>query len=141
MSATLSALLDTLLPGGEGFPAASKARTDEWLAGEARFRETVERTLALLPEGFAGFSDAGRTKTLRDIETNHRELFDAMVVAAYSAYYTRPAVLGVIAALCGYKSGPPQPGGYDLPAFDPEILAVSRSRLTLWRDPKTEKRG
>jgi hypothetical protein len=136
MSAT--ALLDTLLPGGEGFPPASGVGLDGWIAGRPRFAPALAELVAALPEDFATRAPAARTATLTALEADRPELFGAVVVAAYSGYYTNPEVLAVVEARCGYKARPPQPGGYALPAFDPAILAVPRARAPLWRDPNRD---
>jgi hypothetical protein len=105
---------------------------------QARFRPALDALIAVLPGDFAALSAEARTDALKAVEAGKADLFDAATVAIYSAYYTRPHVLAAIEAARGYKAGPPQPGGYALPAFDPEILRVPRSRARLWRDPNTE---
>ena len=138
MNGRLDALLDTLLPGGAGFPPASDVGLGEWLMKQARFESSIADLLARLPEDFEGMPAQSRSLQLQDIEANEPEVFGAAVVAAYSGYYTRPAVLDVIEAACGYKSGPPQPGGYELPPFDDAILEIPRSRAPSWRNPDAE---
>ncbi len=138
MSAKMTALLDTILPGGEGFPSASTASVGAWLVTQERFLPSVEKLIGQLPEGFAHAAPPIRTDMLSSLEKKEPALFDIVTVAVYSGYYTRPEVLAVIETERGYKATPPQPGGYDLPAFDPTLLSVPASRPPQWRDPEKE---
>lgn len=138
MKQVLDAILDTMLPGGEGFPNGAATDASDWLLVQDRFRPALEALIADLPSNFVDATEADRINALRAAETSSPVAFDAATIAIYSAYYTRSDVLAVIEAVRGYKAGPPQPGGYDLPGFDPEILAVPRTRSGLWRDPDEE---
>ena len=136
MNRRLVAMLDTLLPGGDGFPSASAAGVPEWLSGETRFAPVLDEMLELLPEGFEEKGPGARAELLAQVETAAPGRFNDAVVAAYSAYYTRPAVLDAVEAACGYRAGPPQPGGHHLPPFDDSILKVPKSRRQIWLDPE-----
>ncbi len=138
MNARLDALLDTMLPGGDGFPSASAAGVREWLLGESRFAHALAEVLELLPERFEDQEFDVRAELLAKIEKTAPGRFNDAVLAAYSGYYTRPSVLAVIETACGYKAGPPQPGGYELPPFDESILNVPGSREPSWLDPSKE---
>lgn len=138
MNETVRALVDTMLPGGGGFPSAASVGCAEWLESEARFRSSVATLADLLSSDFAGLSTDDRVAQLSAIEGKHAALFDSVTAAVYSAYYTRPAVLAALEEMSGYKATPPQPGGYELPRFDPAVLDVPRSRGSLWRDPDKE---
>ena len=98
-------VLDALLPGGEGFPAASAMGLAERIEANPRLSLAWE---AVLPHLEGRADDDG----LRAVEAAHPGLFGAAVVAAYSAYYTAPEVLAVIEAKTGYSASPPQPEGY-----------------------------
>ena len=134
----LAALLDCLLPGEEGFPPGSAGGAVDWLLTQARFIAPLGKVVAALPDGFDSMAPEKRAEALADVERAHPEVFGAAVIGAYSAYYTRPDVLQVIEAKCGYKAGPPQPGGYTLDAFDPDILSVPKARAASWRNPDEE---
>ena len=137
MKQIIEAVADVMLPGGSGFPRAAETGAVHWLMGQSRFLPSLEALASELPAGFEdGVSE--RTKTLKTVEMEAPDIFDAATVAIYSAYYTRPEVLAAIATARGYKAGPPQPGGYALPAFDPSILDVPSSRGRQWRDPEQE---
>lgn len=124
--------LDRLLPGGEGFPPASALGLAGRLADEPRFARAWAALLDRLPR------EVGRAE-LEQAEADAPEVFGAALNAAYSLYYTDPQVLAVMERATGYKAAPPQPGGYALPAFDPEMLAVPAARAALWRDPREEE--
>ena len=134
----IDAILDTMLPGGEGFPPASATGAAAWLEGQARFRPALDDLASRLPPDFATSAPGARTEMLRILEAEEPAVFDAATVAIYSAYYTRPAVLAAIEAARGYKAAPPQPGGYALAPFDAALLAVPAARAALWRDPDKE---
>lgn len=134
----LRALLDTLLPGDGGdWPAAGSHGLAETMRDMSHLRgdgkEALETVLAKLPEGFAAQSAEDREDQLARIESAEPEAFGAVVVAAYNAYYTDPAVRDTIERLCGYENRPPQPLGYDLPPFDERLLAEVKARGPIWR--------
>jgi hypothetical protein len=129
MSAPL--LLDTLLPGDGDFPPGHIVA--EALAAHDRFAPALAKVLALLPEDFASQPREARDATLAAIEATHPEAFGALVLAAYSLYYTHPTVAAVLEAGTGYRAGPPQPGGHALAPFDPELLAIPAARAPLYR--------
>jgi hypothetical protein len=55
------------------------------------------------------------------------------MIAAYSLYYTDPAVVRVIGRLTGHSAAPPQPQGHALPPFDPAMVAIPAARPPLYR--------
>ena len=138
MSRMIGAIMDTLLPGGAGFPSASEAGAPERIMTEERLLVPLRALADRLPPDFAGMPSPRRADLLAALEAASPALFSDAVVASYSAYYTRPAVLAVIEAACGYKARAPQPGGYDVSPFDPDLLAIPRSRAASWRNPRTE---
>jgi hypothetical protein len=138
MSGVIGAVMDTLLPGGAGFPSASEAGASDWIMTEERLLLPLRALADRLPPDFADMALPWRAETLAAMEAASPALFSDAVVSSYSAYYTRPAVLAVVEAACGYKARAPQPGGYDVPPFDPDLLAIPRSRAASWRNPRTE---
>ncbi|KMK64894.1 hypothetical protein [Puniceibacterium sp. IMCC21224] len=138
MTDPLTALLDTLLPGdGTDWPAAGAqglaARMTELAADLPGGAEALDTVLGALPDGFSGLDAAPREDILREIETNMPERFDAVVTAAYNAYYTNPAIRDVIERLSGYENRPPQPLGYTLEPFDESLLDAVKARGPIWR--------
>lgn len=134
----LEAAFNRLLPGGDGFPRAGDIGLAAWIDGQPRFAPATGWLLDALSGDFAQLLPDEQHAQLATVETQNAERFGAVVVAAYSGYYTHPDVLAVVEAKCGYKARPPQPGGYDLDAFDPAILAVPRGRPPSFRDPNKE---
>ena len=130
--AALDALLDNLLPGGEGFPPASTAniaatvRTRlEQLGGDAEARIAA----ALLV-----------TDSLAGLERDRPALFDLFRRVAYLAYYEAPAVIAAIRATGIDYRGAPQPRGSDLAPFDPATDAPTHGRGR-WKTPTETERG
>lgn len=116
MIAKLAAVLDLMLPGGDGFPAASDIGLADWLAGRPEFAGAVQDVLALCP-------DVPNETALAAAERTAPTEFGRLQVGAYSGYYTHPKVLAVIERETGYSARPPQPDGYILPPFDMALLA------------------
>jgi hypothetical protein len=125
----IAALLDTLLPGGEGFPPAGS------LPGlKPRIAEAAHPVVALLPADFASRDARSREALLQAIERKVPAAFGRLVAALYLAYYVEPDVRAVLARAHGYEARPPQPGGHDLAPFDPGLLDRQRRRPPFWRD-------
>lgn len=140
---TLACLLDTLLPGdGADWPAAGAldlARRAWDLAGEAPGgHRALETVLARLPDGFTALPAHAREAALAMIEAADPDAFAQVVAAAYSAYYTDPAIRAVIERLTGYENRPPQPDGYRLDPFDESLLDAVKARGPIWRVVPTE---
>ncbi len=134
----LSILLDTLLPGDEAlWPAAGQhglaQKTRDMAALAPGGLEALETVLKALPSTLPDESRDIREQTLREIEAAEPDAFDKVVTAAYNAYYTDPDIRDVIATLTGYENRPPQPRGYDLPAFDESLLDQVKARGPIWR--------
>ncbi|MFB2552329.1 hypothetical protein [Ensifer soli] len=125
-------VLDTLLPGGDGFPCASEAGLAAALDTNSELAEALSPLLALAGDAFAGMDEGERIACLERIEAADPDRFRATTTLAYAAYYTSPAVLAVISAMSGYRH-PPQPGGYVLPDFDEAVMATVRNNPVSWR--------
>jgi len=128
----LAALLDILLPGDGDFPNASATTLPVRLAAHARFAATVAPVLDALAQDFG-------EDEVRAVEAAQPAAFAALLTGVYSLYYTDPGVAAALARLTGYETRPPQPQGYDLPAFDPGLLAVPAARAPMYR-PTPEAR-
>src|SRR5579864_4945774 len=102
----LAAVLDTLLPGGEGFPSASAAETTAFLldqAGGTGLHDWLLPLLAGLDEAagghFAAHTPEQRTTLLQQLEAAQPLLFARLLALAYYSYYAQPAVIAVIRSL------------------------------------------
>ena len=129
----LSAALDVLLPGDMTFPAASAVGLATRLLEHPGLAEPALAAAARLDDGFADLDAAARIEAVAALERAEPTLFGRFVVAAYSGYYSTPAVLEVVERTSGYAARPPQPEGYVLPPFDPATLAVPASRPPSYR--------
>ncbi|HWE64094.1 MAG TPA: gluconate 2-dehydrogenase subunit 3 family protein [Chloroflexota bacterium] len=122
----LAAMLDTLLPGGEGFPSASAAGTTAFLldqAGPGGLRDWLLPLLAGLDAAagapFADVIPEQRATLLQQLEAAHPLLFARLLALAYFSYYAQPAVIAVIGSLGHDYHQTPQPLGYAMAPFDP----------------------
>lgn len=126
----LATLLDALLPGGEGFPAASAAGIAATV--RARLGRDAETRLAaaLLV-----------TDTAAGLERERPALFDLFRRVAYLAYYEAPDVIAAIRATGIDYRGAPQPRGYDLAPFDPATDAPTHQHGRWKTTAETERGG
>jgi hypothetical protein len=122
----LAAVLDTLLPGGEGFPSASATDTAAFLldqVGSAARREWLLPLLSELDDAAGGEFAAGdaeqRTALLQQLEAVQPLPFAKLLALAYYSYYAQPAVIAAIQALGHDYNQTPQPLGYEMAPFDP----------------------
>jgi len=132
----LSAMLDVLIPAREGIPGAGALGLALAVLDDARATEQqamLDDLLDQLPDDLEAREPAEREEILRRLESDTPASFGSVVNMAYTAYYTDPRVLRGISERTGYNPGPPQPDGYLLPAFDPELLEPVRNRHPLWR--------
>ncbi len=135
----LAAVLDTMLPGGSGFPAAREVSLAEWVAARPAFADAVATVLAALPADFAGRDAAARTDMLANLERSAPDAFRTLLTAAYGGYYTNPGVLAVIERATGHAARPPQPEGYELAPFDPKLLDRMRRARPSYREVPVDR--
>ena len=134
----LTQVQDELVPAYGTLPGAGSLgaglTVDGYLAERPRLRRPVLTALraievAVGDQLLADCDPRGRVAVLQEAETHKPEAFAELVRQTYNAYYTRPdvqATLGIDA--------PPQPAGFELPAFDESRLARVRTMGKLWRD-------
>lgn len=127
----LEGLLDILLPGDGDFPPASATGLPGRLLAHERFAATVPPVLAAM--------SAVTVAAVQAVEAAEPAAFAALLTGVYSLYYTDPGVAAALARLTLYETRPPQPLGYDLPAFDPALLAIPAARAPFYR-PTSEDR-
>lgn len=135
--ALLAAVLDRLLPGGDGWPAAGALGLGDTVRDQGRAipaqASATRAAIAALPAGFTDLPPPAQDDALRAVESAAPSDFAALVAAAYSAYYADARVQAVIAAKSGAPVRPPQPEGHVLPAFDESLLARVKARGPIWR--------
>lgn len=129
----LVAVLDTLVPAGEGFPESGALALDHVLAIAGASAEAASRlglALDAIEEAaraggvrdFAGASATEREDLLRRVERSHPDAFEALVRHTYDGFYTHPATI----ARLGLEPGPVQPRGHRIePAPLPDLARVS----------------
>ncbi len=122
----LAAVLDTLLPGGEGFPSASALDTAAFLldqVGPSAVQEWLLPLLSGLDDAADGDFAAGaaeqRVTLLQQLEVAQPLPFARLLALAYYSYYAQPAVIAEIHALGHDYNQTPQPLGYVMAPFDP----------------------
>ena len=129
--AMLRGLIDTLLPGGHGFPAASATGMAGQLAARLNATDaaflgrfaTGLRTQGALPDGAEGWHDA-----VARLEAGEPRLFDEVRKYAYLTYYEQPGVVAAIRALGLRYNDAPLPEGYPAEPFDAAADAPRRAR-------------
>ncbi len=131
----LAAVLDVLVPAGDGFPGASAVALDHVL-GVAAASPDLDRLLSAglgAVEAAAGGADlaaldAGARETLlRGVEAAHPTFFDALVRHVYQGYYSHPAIVTTL----GLDPRPPQPHGHRIEWREEMDLSrvVARGRI------------
>jgi hypothetical protein len=122
----LVAVLDTLLPGGEGFPSASTVDTSAFLLdqlGPGALQEWLLPLLSGLDDAAGGDFAAGsaeqRDPLLQQLEAAQPLPFARLLALAYYSYYAQPAVIAAIQTLGHDYNQTPQPLGYAMAPFDP----------------------
>ena len=136
--ALLTAVQDELVPACGDLPAAgtlgSALTVDAYLAEVPQLRRPVMTALRTIEIAagetpFVEVDSRTRVDILRQVESADPESFSELVKQTYNAYYTRPDVQASLGI-----DGPPQPVGFELPAFDESRLARVRGMGKLWRD-------
>ena len=139
----LNAVADTLIPGGEGFPAPSavdvlsfvrryvapQGQSPRWYPFLAE--QHVTRWADTLGRAFVQAGSEARTAELRVHEREHPEVFSRVRDLVCQAYYSRPEVVRAIreqlTAGRDYRITP-QPFGYDdsIADWDEQLLSGVR---------------
>ena len=137
----LASVMDIIVPPVDELPGAGEmglAKEAEELAARIpEYRESLHRileALSLEPSvrvegGFAALDEEQRMAAIEVLEANMSKYFDKFVDLIYIVYYSDERVHERI----GWRSGPLQPLGWELPAWDPAILAKVSKREPFWR--------
>ena len=134
--ARLSALVDRIVPGTDGWPSAGdRATVLAILADAERDGDTdaVDAVLTTLPTAFASLAPADQDDAVSKLAADAPDVFARFVRHVYNVYYATPAVLAVLEAKTGYPARPPLYEGYELDAFDDALLTTQRQRRPFWR--------
>jgi hypothetical protein len=135
-----SSILDCLIPGNDsGWPAAGQhgltlrfLQLLEMLSNEGL--QQLATVTENLPKNFYTLSRDSQTTYLSTVEKEQPAAFQAVLKAAYSAYYTDQTVRQILETETGYEARPPQPHGYELQSFDEELLEPVREKGPMWRE-------
>jgi hypothetical protein len=117
----LLGLVDTLLPGGAGFPVASATGMIRQVATRLCLVDVnlLERLVAVfaawgdLPRDDSGWRDAASR-----LEVLEPKMFDEVRKYAYLTYYEQPPVIEAIRALGFHYNDAPLPAGYPNEPFE-----------------------
>ena len=138
----LAAVVDRIIPPGDGLPGAGEVGVAEHVEGIAG---VSPRSRALLTNGlkaiettggrahskeFGGLSVREKTEVLKQVESQHTEFFSVLVRETYSGYYSSPEALRAK----GVPISAPQPAGYEIEPFDAALLEDVRKRGKAYRD-------
>ncbi len=127
----LRGLVDALLPGGNGFPAASATGMTGLLAARLlaadstlldRIAESL-RTLEALPDTTERWHDAAAR-----LEADEPKLFEELRKYAYLTYYEQPGTIAAIRTLGFRYNDAPLPDGYPAERFDASTDAPRHTR-------------
>jgi hypothetical protein len=133
----ISTVLDRLLPPNQELPGAGSMGLGAKVEEEARLvpanGAALEQILSQLPADFTRQSSEAQDEALLQVEQAAPQVFFALIVMAYNAYYTDERVLKLIEQETGYAARPPQPLGYELKPFDENLLAKVRQREPFYR--------
>ena len=138
----LAAVVDRIIPPGDGLPGAGEVGVAEHVEGIAgvspRSRALLTNGLKAIEttggrahsKGFTGLSDEEKTEVLKQVESEQAEFFAVLVRETYSGYYSSPEALRVK----GVPLAAPQPAGYEVEPFDAALLEGVRKRGKVYRD-------
>jgi hypothetical protein len=130
----LAAVIDTLLPGDDALPSATRAGLDPTAYASAH-RGIFDAIAAQAggPEAFVAADEGSRIAALQAIERTAPATLRTLLTSVVSDYYEAPPVLAGL----GWHSRPPQPAGHIVSppdALTAEQLERVRNRGRLWRD-------
>lgn len=124
-------LMETLLPGGAGFPAARETGMGPALLARLRQADaTIPARLAAVAAARGALpADAdGRRELAARLEAVEPKLFDELRKYAFLTYYEQPAVIAAIRGLGIRYNDSPLPAGYPDEPFDPARDAPRHGR-------------
>ena len=139
---SLRAIMDEIIPAGDGMPAASQAGGLEYLERVSRQEPQIgadlEQALHALERltesrfhaGLASVTTSQRVEILTALETQSSEVFARLRDHVYEAYYTQPKIWKLI----GYDFYPTNESGPRMKPFDESVLSNVRKMPRLYRE-------
>jgi hypothetical protein len=130
----LRAVMDRLVPAVDDLPGAGAmglvAEVEAMTGQHASFHHALVGLLdGLAVDGFAALPGPAQDEAIGAFEAAQPAIFNALLEVVYLAYYADERVHRRI----GWRSGPLQPRGFELPPFDDAILDKTRQRPPFWR--------
>lgn len=136
LTPTLDLVADVLIPPSGPWPAPSVLQLAEDLVSHLRENEAAILRAAVdllnAPQSFREASAEERIRRIRDLEVREPLTFEALRRCVYFGYYAQPAVIRLLQEL-GYDiNETPQPNGYRMDPFTPEIVRNVDTRRPVW---------
>ena len=130
----LRAVMDRLVPPIDDLPGAGTmglaAEVEAMTGQHSAFHQALVGLLDnFAAEGFATLPEPAQDVAIGAFEKAQPVMFNALLEVVYLAYYGDERVHRRI----GWRTGPLQPRGFDLPPFDEAILDKTRQRQPFWR--------
>ncbi len=124
-------LMNTVLPGGHGFPAAASTGMGDLLVARLRRADPAlpgKIAAALGADGRLPDQETHWCDAAARLEAVEPKLFDEFRKYAYLTYYEQPSVIDAIRKLGFRYNDSPLPDGYPDEPFDPERDAPRHGR-------------
>lgn len=137
----LKAVMDLVVPAVDDLPGAGDmglaGNVEELTGRRPEYRDALSAVLDALSldpsvraeGGFTALEEDQRLAALHALEAAMPAKFDVFIDLIYIAYYSDERVHKRI----GWRSGPLQPLGWELPKFDPSVLETVSQRKPFWR--------
>jgi hypothetical protein len=139
-NANLRAVIDEIIPAGNGMPAASEvggvAYIEKLMIDEPAMGRVMEECLTTLngntasPDAFSKLSSPERIAALKQLEQNSAAHFALLRDSVYEAYYTRPQIWKLI----GYELFPTDHLGPHMKPFDKSVIDVVSKKPRHYRE-------
>lgn len=139
-NANLRAVIDEIIPAGNGMPAASEvggvAYIEKLMIDQPGMGRVIQECLTTLngnasaPDAFSKLSSPERIAALKRLEENSAAQFALLRDSVYEAYYTRPQVWKLI----GYELFPTDHAGPPMQPFDKSVIDIVSKKPRYYRE-------